>query len=119
MLARGQHETRESHSRRGKMTTQGGCNCATELSRRGLLKVGLSAAAVAAMGESRDALAESQAQSKAETKQVLRAAGVRSIDIHAHYYPQSFIDVLNEDGKRFNAEFHMTGQYFSFKAPVG
>ena len=101
------------------MTLQDGRNCGTELSRRGLLKAGLSAAAVAAMGESSEALAESQAQSKAETRQVLRAAGVRSIDIHAHYYPQSFIDVLSEDGKRFNAEFRMTGQYFSLKAPGG
>jgi aminocarboxymuconate-semialdehyde decarboxylase len=71
------------------------------------------------MGESSGALAESQAQSKAETKQALRAAGARSIDIHAHYYPQSFFDVLSTDGKRFNAEFRMTGQDFSFKAPGG
>jgi aminocarboxymuconate-semialdehyde decarboxylase len=71
------------------------------------------------MGESGRARPLSQAQSKAETKQALRAAGVRSIDIHAHYYPQSFIDVLNTDGKRFNAEFRMTGQFFSLKAPGG
>jgi aminocarboxymuconate-semialdehyde decarboxylase len=101
------------------MTTQDGCNCGMELSRRGLLKAGLSAAAVAAMGESGEALAESKAQGKAETKQALRAAGVRSIDIHAHYYPQSFLDVLSTEGKRFNAELHMTGQDFSVKAPGG
>ena len=101
------------------MTTPEVCDCGSGLSRRRLLKAGLSAAAVAAIGESSEALAESQAQSKAETKQALRAAGVRSIDIHAHYYPQSFIDVLSADGKRFNAEFRMAGQYFSLKAPGG
>src|SRR5216684_1539314 len=79
MLPPGPLVARESHPRRGEMTTEGGCNCGMELSRRGLLKAGLSAAAVAAIGGSSEALAESQAQSKAETKQVLRAAGVRSI----------------------------------------
>ena len=95
------------------------CDCNHELSRRGLLKAGLGAAATAAIGLGADALAEKEAEARAQTKQALTTAGVRPIDIHAHYYPQSFFDLFNEDGKRFGAEFHKTGEGFSYKSPAG
>jgi len=47
------------------------------------------------------------------------ASGVPAIDIHAHYYPQSYFDVVQAEGGRFNAEFKTDGQTFSFKTPGG
>lgn len=96
-------------------------NCGYEqgLSRRGMLKAGLAAAATAAIGLSGDTLTEAEAEAKAQTKQALTTAGVRPIDIHAHYYPQSFFDVFLEDGQRFGAEFHRSDEGFSFKTPAG
>ncbi len=103
------------------------CACGHNLSRRGVLKAGLAAAATAAIGmggaapdEARaEARTEARAEAQSQTKQTLRAAGVRPIDIHAHYYPQSFFDVIASDGKRFNAEFQKTADGFSFKTPAG
>lgn len=101
------------------MTTQEGRNGGTRLSRRGVLKAGLSAAAMAAMGGQQEAKAGSPLQGKTETKQALRAADVRAIDIHAHYYPQTILDVLKNDGKRFGAELQMTAEGFTFTSPGG
>src|SRR6202047_1388841 len=42
---------------------------------------------------------------------------VRAIDIHAHYFPQSFFDLFNAEGQRFNAEFRANDQGFFFKTP--
>ena len=47
------------------------------------------------------------------------ASGVPAIDIHAHYFPQGYFDVMNAVGGRFNAEFKTDGQTFSFKTPAG
>jgi len=45
--------------------------------------------------------------------------GVRSIDIHAHYYPQTYLEAIAEDGKRFDCEYRMTDQGFYTKTPDG
>ena len=95
------------------------CSCSHDLSRRGMLKAGLAAAATAAIGLGGEGAAETEAAARAQTKQVLTTAGVRPVDIHAHYYPQSFFDVFLEDGKRFGAEFHKTDEGFTFKTPAG
>ena len=55
------------------MKTIEGCNCLENLSRRKVLKAGISAAAAVAMGPSAESFAESQAQRKAQSKQALRA----------------------------------------------
>jgi aminocarboxymuconate-semialdehyde decarboxylase len=47
----------------------------------------------------------------------LKKNQVRAIDIHAHYFPQSFFDLFNTEGQRFNAEFRATDQGFFFKTP--
>ena len=95
------------------------CGCDHGMSRRGVLKAGLAAAATAAIGLGGDALAEKGAEARAQTKQALTTAGVRPIDIHAHYYPQSFFDLFMEEGKRFGTEFHKTDEGFTYKSPVG
>jgi aminocarboxymuconate-semialdehyde decarboxylase len=98
------------------MTTHMGGDCGNVLSRRQMLQGGL-AAAIGAMTKEGDTLAKNQAQ-EAESRG-MSAVGVRAVDIHAHYYPESYLNVFNEDGKRFNAEYHMADQGFYYKTPNG
>jgi len=100
------------------MTKHEGCDCGKGMSRRRVLQTGLAAAAVGALsgGGVGDAVAESQTQGA--EGQGMSAAGVRSVDIHCHYYPEAYLNFFNEDGKRFNAEYRMTGQGFFYKTPL-
>ena len=95
------------------------CGCGRQLTRRGLLKAGVAAAAAAAGAHTANAGAEKQTETAVTTRGILQALGIPAIDIHAHYYPQPFFDVIVEDGGRFGAEFHKTEQGFSYKTPVG
>jgi len=95
------------------MKKQIGCGCGNGISRRRVLQTGMAAAAAGAMGEIGDVLAESQKQ-PAEG-QTISAAGVRAVDIHSHYYPEAYLNLFNEDGKRFKAEYRMTDQGFFYK----
>lgn len=90
-----------------------------DLSRRRILQAGLAAAAAVAAGTPGDVFAQNQAESKSRTKQALGAAGVRPIDIHAHYYPRAYLDLLAEEGKRFKADYRMTGEGFYVSTPAG
>jgi aminocarboxymuconate-semialdehyde decarboxylase len=89
------------------MKTDLGCSCHYGLSRRVVLQGGF-AAAVSLSGVS-DAL-----HSEPAVPTALKKSGVRAIDIHAHYYPQAYLDLFNTEGRRFNAEFRMTEQGFYF-----
>ena len=40
------------------------------------------------------------------------------MDIHAHYFPEGYFNVFNEDGKRFSTEYHMTDHGFYYKTPT-
>lgn len=100
------------------MSTHKECACTDGLSRRNILQAGLAAAAVAA-GNSGELFAQGQPISKTQSRQALSAAGVRPIDIHAHYYPQALLDLIAEEGKRFKAEYRMTGEGFTINAPAG
>lgn len=100
------------------MSTHKECASTHGLSRRNILQAGLAAAAVAA-GNRGELFAQGQAASKAQSKQALSAAGVRPIDIHAHYYPQALLDLIGEEGKRFKADYRMTGEGFYINAPAG
>jgi aminocarboxymuconate-semialdehyde decarboxylase len=79
------------------------------VSRRQVLKAGLTAAAVAAAGRTGEAFAQTQTP---------RSGGARVIDIHAHYFPQTYLDLVAGDGKRFNAEYHMTDKGWFIKTPA-
>jgi aminocarboxymuconate-semialdehyde decarboxylase len=83
------------------------------MSRRQVLKAGLATAAVGAVGGSRDALARGTAPSAAN------AGKVSTIDIHAHYFPEAFLDLVAGEGKRFDASYRMTEQGFFIKTPAG
>ena len=85
----------------------------------GLLKAGLAAAGTAAIGLSADAFAEKEAEARAQTKQALTTAGVRPIDIHAHYYPESFFDVFIERWKALRHRISQDRHRLYLQEPVG
>ena len=89
--------------------------CHHGLSRRKMLQAGLAAAVTSASGVSEvsDALLAEPAAPSA-----LKKTGERAIDIHAHYFPQTYFDLFNEEGQRYNAEFRRTQQGIFFKTPV-
>jgi aminocarboxymuconate-semialdehyde decarboxylase len=105
------------------MSTHKKCGCTNgstgDVSRRQVLQAGLAAAASVAAGASGDLLAQNEAEGKSRNKQALHAAGSRAIDIHAHYYPQSFLDLIAETGNRFKAEYRMTADGFYLSSPAG
>src|SRR5579864_5517849 len=95
------------------MTTNRESASGPGISRRGLLQAGLATAAVTAIDGTGDILAQSQAPSSAH------ADGVRAIDIHAHYFPQVYLDLVADEGKRFNASYNMTEKGWYIKTPAG
>ena len=44
--------------------------------------------------------------------------GVRPIDIHAHFFPQIYLDVLAKEGPRFNVEYRAAVEGFYIKTEV-
>jgi aminocarboxymuconate-semialdehyde decarboxylase len=44
--------------------------------------------------------------------------GVRAIDIHTHYFPQAYLDVLAEEGPPFNVEYRASEEGFYIKTEV-
>ena len=99
------------------MSADKNCGCGEGLSRRRVLQTGLAAAAMAAVGKG-EALAQAAEKSE-RTRQALTGAGVKPVDIHAHYYPQQFFDVLGGEGKRFHAEYRTAPEGFYFTSPAG
>jgi aminocarboxymuconate-semialdehyde decarboxylase len=88
------------------------CACHAGVSRRTILQGGLAAAA-SAIGGAGDALLAEPA-----SRPALKTSGARPIDIHAHYFPQAYFDLFNEQSQRYGSEFHTTDQGFFFKTPV-
>jgi aminocarboxymuconate-semialdehyde decarboxylase len=63
------------------------------MSRRQLLQAGLATAATVAIGHTGEATPQDQTP----------PTDVRVIDIHAHYFPEAYLDLVASDGKRFDA----------------
>jgi aminocarboxymuconate-semialdehyde decarboxylase len=42
-------------------------------------------------------------------------SGMRPVDIHAHFFPQEYLDLLAEDGPRFNVEYRAAEEGFYIK----
>jgi aminocarboxymuconate-semialdehyde decarboxylase len=80
------------------------------VSRRRLLQAGLATVAAVAMGSPRDRSAHDQ---------TAHGSDARVIDIHAHYFPESYLDLVATNGKRFDAEYHMTDKGWFIKTPAG
>jgi aminocarboxymuconate-semialdehyde decarboxylase len=72
------------------------CCGAHALPRRHVLQGGIAAAAIGAVGAGAGAATLPRAALAAP------GAGARAIDIHAHYFPQSYLDVLGTDGQKYN-----------------
>jgi hypothetical protein len=69
------------------MKKDGMCSCDHKVSRRTVLRGGFAAAAVGSM----PAVGESLLAEPGITSP-LKANGARAIDIHAHYFPQTYFD---------------------------
>jgi aminocarboxymuconate-semialdehyde decarboxylase len=100
------------------MTRHRGCACGQALSRRRMLQAGLAAAAVGAIGGRGDVFAQNKAPGTVGQGVRELHAGTRAVDTHAHYFPEAYLNLFNEDGKRFNAESQITNQGFSYKVPA-
>src|ERR1700676_2911932 len=94
------------------MTTRSGLGSEQGVSRRQVLKAGLATAAAAAMGGSGVALTQSESPRTARPD-------IPVIDIHAHYFPEAYLDLVAGEGKRFDASYRMTEQGFFIKSPAG
>jgi aminocarboxymuconate-semialdehyde decarboxylase len=80
------------------------------MSRRQLLQAGLATAAAVAVGSPGEATAQEQAA---------RTTPARVIDIHAHYFPEAYLDLVASDGKRFDAAYYTTDKGWFIKTPAG
>jgi aminocarboxymuconate-semialdehyde decarboxylase len=78
------------------------------ISRRQVLQAGLATAASAIAGPT----ASAQDQST-------HPPDVRVIDIHAHYFPETYLDLIAADGKRFDAAYYTTDKGWFIKTPAG
>jgi aminocarboxymuconate-semialdehyde decarboxylase len=81
-----------------------GCSCHRGPTRRSLLQGGLAAIAAA--------------QAPSVLAQGATPPGVRAIDIHAHYFPQAYLDLVATEGARFKYEVVTTDDTFTIKNPV-
>jgi len=45
--------------------------------------------------------------------------GVRAVDIHAHFYPQSYLDVIAKEGKPFGIEYRNTAKGLVIQSRLG
>lgn len=88
------------------MTEEIGCCGIGSVSRRKIIQAGLSAAALGLITEPGKALA-----------QAIAADGVRPVDIHSHYYPQAYLDLLANEGKQFSVEYRTTDKGFYIDTP--
>ena len=84
-----------------------GCCLGPRVSRRRMLQGSLTAAAVGAASRTGTALAYNS-----------MTDGVRPVDIHAHYFPQSYLDIIGEEGQPFNVEYRRTEQGFFLQTPT-
>jgi len=92
------------------MTTRSGL-VSEPLSRRQMLKTGLATAAAAAIGQTGTALTQDHVPRPVSSDGPV-------IDIHAHYFPETFLDLINTEGKRFDASWHMTDNGWFIKTPA-
>ena len=93
------------------MAKHGDGACENRMSRRQVLQAGFATIAAGAFSGTFDALAQSQDQREA-------LQGMRAIDIHAHYFPETLLNLIGEEGKPFNATYRRTEKGFFIETPV-
>jgi len=87
------------------------CPCCASPKRRSLL--GSAAAIAAGMMPGVPAFAVPSPPVSAD------AGKMRSIDIHAHYYSETFLGLLGGEGREFGGSYSRTEDSFTFKTPAG
>ena len=80
------------------------------MSRRQVLQAGLTTAAALALNGPAEAIAQDLP---------VPASNGRVIDIHAHYFPETYLDLVATDGKRFDAAYYTTAKGWFIKTPAG
>lgn len=93
------------------MTNDGRAKKGGEISRRQVLQGGLVAAASAVIGGT-TLLAQDQPPQGAGSD------NVPAVDIHAHYFPQTYLDLIASEGKRFGASYEMTPKGWLIRTPA-
>ncbi|KVV48365.1 aminocarboxymuconate-semialdehyde decarboxylase [Burkholderia territorii] len=95
------------------------CTCCPSPARRRLLGT-FAALAGAAMASRPASAAETAGTRAAPAISTARPTPrPRAIDIHAHYYPESFCDLVGGEGKRFGGSFTCDDASFTFRTPAG
>jgi aminocarboxymuconate-semialdehyde decarboxylase len=79
-----------------------------QLPRRHILQGGLAAAAMGALGA-----AGGSATAAQPARAAAGGAGAQAIDIHAHYFPQAFLDQLAQHGRAHGLDYRATPEGFS------
>jgi aminocarboxymuconate-semialdehyde decarboxylase len=82
------------------------CCAKHALPRRQVLQGGLAAAAVGAVGTGTATAVAPRPAAAAP------AGAARAIDIHAHYFPQGYLDVLGEEGQKYNLAYRKEADAF-------
>lgn len=93
------------------MTKTGGAKKGGEISRRQVLQGGLMAAATAVVSGT-TLLAQEQ------PPQVPASENVPAVDIHAHYFPQTYLDLIASEGKPYGASYEMTAKGWLIRTPA-
>ncbi|RQS57861.1 amidohydrolase family protein [Burkholderia sp. Bp8984] len=92
------------------------CTCCPSPARRRLLGTFAALAGTALAGRSASAAATASTPAASATAPLQRP---RAIDIHAHYYPESFCNLVGGEGKRFGGSFTCDDASFTFRTPAG
>ncbi|RQZ39735.1 amidohydrolase family protein [Burkholderia sp. Bp9099] len=92
------------------------CTCCPPPARRRLLGTFAALAGTALAGRSAPAAATASTPAASATAPLQRP---RAIDIHAHYYPESFCNLVGGEGKRFGGSFTCDDASFTFRTPAG
>lgn len=92
------------------MATFSGQGKGKGISRRKVLQGGLVAAAATFGGTGLLAQAQTSGSGTGE--------GVRAVDIHAHYFPESYLTLIASEGKRFGASYEMTPKGWLIRTPA-
>ncbi|MBR8002390.1 amidohydrolase family protein [Burkholderia vietnamiensis] len=98
------------------------CTCCMSSGRRRVLGAFAALAGAAVAGRPATAAEPGSVSSLASASSAPAtppAAHPRAIDIHAHYYPESFCTLVGGEGKRFGGAFTCDDTTFTFRTPAG
>lgn len=90
--------------------TEGCPCCGAFVSRRSMLQAGLATAVAASV--------PAEAVAQAQSPVPLGRDRVTAVDIHAHYFPQSFLELMAREGPRFGYGADIADNGFTVKSPA-